>query len=300
MIEQTQATGSPIGVVGLGNIGRGVAAALHRTGLKYLAYDVNPAAASAIEPTPRLAATPREVASECALVGICVFDEDQVRDVLFGADGLLAAGRDGLAVVVISTINPDAVPDIAEKAAQQGARVIDAGVTPGFALPSGQAVSFVGGAAEDVERARPLLSAYSSNVLHVGPLGTGMAAKVARNVATYCIWRAMYEAARIAETAGVHLDQLLEGIGVGDSRSASRPGGAPGIVLDRRGTSDQAAPGDPKIEWLRFLNSTMKKDLTAADQFAHRLGLDLPVLAYTRQHTAETIGLPESLQTDRY
>ena len=147
--------------------------------------------------------------------------------------------------------------------------VVDAGVTPGFALPSGQAVSFVGGAAEDVERARPLLSAYSSNVLHVGPLGTGMAAKVARNVATYCIWRAMYEAARIAETAGVHLDQLLEGIGVGDSRSASRPGGAPGIVLDRRGTSDQAAPGDPKIEWLRFLNSTMKKDLTAADQFAH-------------------------------
>ena len=76
--------------------------------------------------------------------------------------------------------------------------------------------------------------------------------------------------------------------------------GAPGIVLDRRGTSDQAAPGDPKIEWLRFLNSTMKKDLMAADQFAHRLGLDLPMLAYTSQHTAETIGLPDDLQTNRY
>jgi 3-hydroxyisobutyrate dehydrogenase-like beta-hydroxyacid dehydrogenase len=233
-------------------------------------------------------------------VGVSVFDEAQVRDVLFGADGVLAAGRDDLTVVVISTINPAAVRDIGEQVAARGARIVDAGVTPGFALPAGEAVSFVGGAAEDVERARPLLSSYSSHVLHVGPLGTGMTAKIARNVATYCIWRAMYEAARIAETGGVALAQLLEGIGVGDSRSAGRPGGAAGIVLDRRGTSAEAGEHDPQLEWLRFLNSTMKKDLVAADEFARGLDLDLPVLGYTSRHTAETIGLPEHLQTDRY
>jgi 3-hydroxyisobutyrate dehydrogenase-like beta-hydroxyacid dehydrogenase len=90
-------------VVGLGNIGRGMAAALNRVGHPYIAYDVNPAAADAIEPAPRMAATLRDLASECPLVGVCVFDEGQVRDVLFGVDGLLAAGRDDLTVTLRST-----------------------------------------------------------------------------------------------------------------------------------------------------------------------------------------------------
>jgi 3-hydroxyisobutyrate dehydrogenase-like beta-hydroxyacid dehydrogenase len=215
--------------------------------------------------------------------------------VITGPEGLLSAGEADLVIVVISTISVDAVRALAADVAAVGSVLIDAGVTPGSALASGEAVSFVGGPADAVERAHRLLSAYSGEILHVGDVGTGMAAKIARNLTTYATWRVFYEAGAMAERAGVDLTQLLQGIGTANNLFSTHLGGAGGALLARRVTTDEVRPDDDAVGYLQFLDATMRKDLLAATQLATDLGLDLPVLDVTLRTTAATLGLPDGL-----
>ena len=75
----------------------------------------------------------------------------------------------------------------------------------------------VGGDADVVERVRPVLDAFSSLVVHMGPLGTGLAAKLARNLVQYGSWLAAYEAQVLAEAAGIELAKLAQVIRASDA-----------------------------------------------------------------------------------
>ena len=164
------------GVVGLGRMGSPMARCIAQAGIPTTVYDVRADAVRDAESHGAHGAeSAAEVARACDVLCIVVLDLPQVEAVLFGRDGVIAGAHDGLVVCVCSTIPDDAVADLAARAAQQGVALIDSGVAggpPHTELAS--LVTMVGGPEATLERARPVLDAFSAEVVHAGALGAGM------------------------------------------------------------------------------------------------------------------------------
>jgi 3-hydroxyisobutyrate dehydrogenase-like beta-hydroxyacid dehydrogenase len=280
-----------VGIIGLGSMGRALATCLLRAGRSLTVYDIRPESADDLLGDTPMASSPRQVAEEADVVLIIVVDEAQVRDVLWGPDGLMEAARADLSVLVISTIGIPAVLDIADRAARAGVTLIDCGVTGGEVAAEKGVVSMVGGDNGAVERVRSVLDDFSSHVFHMGPLGAGMTAKLARNVITYCSWHVVYQAGLLAERNGVDLAVLSEVI-------ESSYQGAGGLTVPwRRGT---VAPMDPAAEnfdprqFQRLAGAVglLRKDLTAAEDLAEALQVDLSVAPPTRADAERIFGVP--------
>lgn len=99
--------------------------------------------------------------------------------------------------------------------------VLDCGVTPGDQAAHNGMVAMVGGDDDSVRRAMPVLADFAKKVVHCGPLGAGMATKIARNVLTYGSWRAAHEAAALAEAAGVDPRVLIDVVEEADPTGAT-------------------------------------------------------------------------------
>jgi 3-hydroxyisobutyrate dehydrogenase-like beta-hydroxyacid dehydrogenase len=112
-------------------------------------------------------------------VGICVWDESDVDEVLLGENGVLAGMRPGGVVAVHSTIGPAACRRLARDAADREISLLDAAVSAGADLP--KVLVMVGGDAHVVDEVRPVLEAFGSPVVHLGPIGSGQVAKLVNN-----------------------------------------------------------------------------------------------------------------------
>ena len=198
------------GVIGLGMIGGGVAVSLARRGRQPIVYDIRPEAADGLDGVPRPVASSAEVGRHADVVFVAVVDAEQARGVVLGEAGLLEGAHPGLVIVLLSTVAVPVVHELARAAAASGVDFIDCGVTPGDKAATNGMVAIVGGDDAVVQRAMPVLSDFAKHVVHCGPLGSGMATKIARNVVTYASWRAVFEATRLAELSGVSPDKLAE------------------------------------------------------------------------------------------
>lgn len=126
-------------------------------------------------------AEPAAVCAAAEAVMICVFTDEQVREICL-ADGVVAAMPTGSALVLHTTGSPRTVEDIAERASPRGVELLDAPVSGGpHDAAAGALTLFVGGADHAVARVRPALSCYGDPVLHVGPLGAGQKVKLVNN-----------------------------------------------------------------------------------------------------------------------
>ena len=122
-----------------------------------------------------------EVTATADVVVICVFTDEQVRQICL-EDGLLATMPPGSALVVHTTGSPHTVETIAVRAAPHDVDVVDAPVSGGpHNAAAGALTLFVGGAEEAVARVRPVLGCYGDPILHVGPLGAGQKVKLINN-----------------------------------------------------------------------------------------------------------------------
>lgn len=196
-----------MGYIGLGNIGLPMAERLLGPDYDLTVFDVDEAAVKGFAGRARIASSVADVGRSAALVGICVRDDADVRQVV---TALLATMRSGL-VAIHSTVRPSTVTALAEQAAAQGVTVIDAAVTGGAeGARNGRLTCMVGGEAAAIERARPLLSAYCSNIVHAGAAGQGMALKIVNNLVTYVELLAGVEAYRLAAAAGLDARLLSE------------------------------------------------------------------------------------------
>lgn len=202
------------GVVGLGAIGGSVVRMLDRRGRQVTAYDVHADAITAVPAQP--ADSPADIARASDVVVIAVVTADQVRDAMFGPDGIMTAARRGLVVVILSTIDVASVRDIARRAAEHEVHVLDCGVTMGERAAARGLVGFLGGPDDVVARTLPVLESFGERIVHCGPLGAGMTAKIARNVITYGTWTVVDDAVRLAEAGGVDPRALLEAIHTSD------------------------------------------------------------------------------------
>jgi 3-hydroxyisobutyrate dehydrogenase-like beta-hydroxyacid dehydrogenase len=207
-----------IGFIGLGLMGHGMAKNLVTKGFP-LTVKVNRdrsrlediVAAGAKEAT-----TNTEVGSNSDVVIICVGGSPQVEDIVFGADGLLGAAREGLLVVDTSTAEPGSTAKIREALAARGTTFVDAPLarTPKEA-EEGRLNSMVGADEATFERVKPVLAAFCENIFHVGPPGAGHTLKLVNNFMALTIAASIAEAFAVASKANVRLDKLFEVVSQG-------------------------------------------------------------------------------------
>lgn len=224
-----------VGFLGLGPMGLPMAHALADAGLEVVAWNRTGAKVDALRelsPAVRPGATPRDVAQEASVVFTMLPDLPQVRAQLDGPDGLRAgwarrAGRGGSLtggsltggsplLVVMGTVSPVSLAELAEELGEDGIHVVDAPVSGGPPGAQERRLSImVGGDQADVTRIRPALEAMGSTIRHMGALGTGQLTKACNQAVVGGTLVALGEAVRLARAGGLDLATVLEVLGGG-------------------------------------------------------------------------------------
>ena len=274
-----------VGFVGLGNMGGAMAVNVANAGHDVAVFDVRTDAADAVvarAPSMRVAGSLADVADGAEVVGVVVVDDQQVEAVTLGADGLLAHVGEGGVVAVHSTVHPRTVHRVAAAAsdAARGVDVLDAPVSGGVqGARDATLCVMVGGDVAAFERARPVFECEGDLVLHLGGVGTGLAAKLARNLVGYVELLGAAEGRRLAAVAGVDLDVL--------TRILEHTGTLSPMMRDFAGTRGGHSVYAENLEPLVAIG---RKDMQVTLEYAQELGLDLDVSAATAAHIAEAFG----------
>lgn len=276
-----------VGFIGLGNIGAPMARRLLDVPGGLVVHDVSAdATAPFASAGAKVASSPAELATDVGVVCVVVQNEQQVRDVLIGDDGLLAGATAGLVVAVHSTISAEGAESLAEEAAQHGVAVVDAPVSGGaMGAADGTLAVMVGGADDAIERCRPVFERFATLVAHMGPAGAGTRTKIARNLITFASYAVAGEAQRLADTAGLDLGLLGEVV-----RHSDRVTGGPGAVMLRR-SSQPMDDHDGLRPIFEHTASLGLKDLQLAAELGHELGVDTPFAGLAATWLRSALGL---------
>ena len=260
-----------IGFIGLGIMGRGMAASLLRAGHDVVVHNRGRDAEAALAAAgARRAATPAELGGMAQVVMLCLSDTAAVEAVLFGPQGLASTLPAGSQVIDTSTISPSATRDHARRLAVQGVALLDAPVSGGQqAAEQGALSCMVGAAQADFDACLPYLQAIASRVVRVGGSGAGQVAKACNQVAVSAVMLGVAEAFSLARASGVDPAAVREALLGGAARST---------ILEKnalRLLQDDYQPG--------FRAGLMRKDLRLALDAARDAGACLPVAATTLQ-----------------
>jgi 3-hydroxyisobutyrate dehydrogenase-like beta-hydroxyacid dehydrogenase len=280
--------GGAVGFIGLGQMGGPMAARLAGWPGGLIVHDTRPEAVAPLaDAGARAAGSVAEVAAGAGIVSVMVRDDDQVRDVVRAAAA--AAGRPVI-IAVHATIGPDTAADLAAEVAGTGVEVVDAPVSGGFmGAQSGRLAVMVGGSRAAYERCREPFGCWADLIVHMGPVGTGTRAKLARNLLHFAAFTAAAEAQRLAEAAGIELRKLARVVRHSDAVT----GGAGAIML--RPTTAPLDRDDPLREILEHVRALGEKDLSLALELGAGLGVDLPMARLALGGFAAGLGLPGGL-----
>jgi 2-hydroxy-3-oxopropionate reductase len=265
--------GAPIGFIGLGIMGKPMARNLAKAGYDLVVYnrsrdDVDTLLAEGDE--FQAAGSPREVAERTKAVITMLPDSPDVRDVVFGETGLLAALGNGHLLIDMSTIAPATAVEVDAALRERGARALDAPVSGGDkGAIAGTLSIMVGGDAEDFNRATPLFEAMGKTIVHVGGAGAGQIVKACNQVVVAINYAAVSEALVLGAKAGVDPDKIVQVLSGG--LAASR-------VLELKGPTMVAHQFEPG-----FRVDLHRKDLGIARSTATENSAPLPVTAVVSQ-----------------
>ena len=206
-----------VGVIGLGNMGRGIAKNISKAGNELLVWDVSEEARNAFAETGRIA-TPAEMATVANVVIFVVPGSEQIDGML---DDMLGAAGPDLILWDFTTSDPVYTKRLAARAAKAGIPYMDAGMTGGGAkgADDGTMTLMIGGDTDVLERSRPVLEACAGKLIHLGPSGAGHTMKVVHNLITHTNFLACSEAGRLAEAAGIELADMIKVFNAGNARS---------------------------------------------------------------------------------
>ena len=195
---------------------------LARSGHDVTVYNRTAAKAEAwcLEYEGQIAATPGIAAQNAELVFSCVGNDDDVREVLLGPDGVLASIPDGSIVVDHTTASASVAREVSALAAERSIGFLDAPVSGGQAgAENGQLTVMVGGAAGDFERALPVIDCYAKAITHIGPVGSGQLAKMVNQICIAGIVQGLAEGLHFAKKAGLDPALVIESISKGAAQS---------------------------------------------------------------------------------
>lgn len=206
---------SKLGFIGLGMMGDPMAQNLLKKGFNLMVYDIRKEAMEKVTALgAKIAESPSQLAC-CDVVFIIVNTSSQVEDVLLGDRGVFEGVRDNqiLKVVVMSTISPVVVKEIASITASKNLTIIDAPVSGApVGAQRGTLTFMVGGPADIVEYIRPYLQAMGKQIFHVGPLGSGLAMKLVNNMLSITSLVVFPEALKIGLKTGLDIRTMVETI----------------------------------------------------------------------------------------
>ena len=278
--EYAATAATPVAFLGLGVMGHPMAGHLARAGHAVTVYNRNATKAQAWvqefadSRAPRHAATPREAAQGAQIVFCCVGNDDDLRSVVYGANGALAGMAPGSVLVDHTTASANVAREIHDAAKNLGIHFIDAPVSGGQAgAQNGLLTVMCGGDAEVFERVKPAAMAFSRAFTHMGAPGAGQLTKMVNQICIAGLVQGLSEAIAFGQRAGLDMDLVLDVIGKGAAQSWQ---------LDNRGktmAADQFNFGFA-VDWMR-------KDLGLVLDEAKRNGARLPVTALVDQFYAD-------------
>lgn len=270
-----------IGFIGLGIMGRGMAANILRAGFPLTVWNRTPERTAPLAAAgAQVAANPAALAAVSDIVITCVSDTPDVEEVILGPQGVIHGARPGSLVIDMSTISPEATRRIAAALAERGVDMLDAPVSGGSeGAAKGTLSIMVGGKAEALQRALPVLQAMGQRITHVGDHGAGQTVKLVNQVIVVGNCLAMCEGLLLAQAGGVDLHKALEAVSAGAAGS---------WMLSQRGPQILARDWRPG-----FTVALQQKDLRLVLEAADQLGVPLPgtALIFQLYRTLEAKGL---------
>ncbi len=270
--------GRIVGFIGLGLMGRPMAANLHAAGATLVIP--RRAAASMADLGPdriEILETPAAIAKTADIVILMLASADAMVEVCLGTDGLADAATPNTIVMDMGTTDAATTASIAARLQEVGAAFVDAPVSGGrIGATKGRLTIFVGtDSAKDHERVAPLLAVMGENVTVMGKVGTGQAAKVVNQLISFSAQVTVAEAMALARRSGLELDTLIP---------ALAGGAADSVVLQILG------PRMAAEDWsITAHMSLAEKDLGIVLDAAEAHGLDLKVAAAARERWADAI-----------
>jgi 3-hydroxyisobutyrate dehydrogenase len=172
-------------------------------------YDSAPGALRSFDGKARLGTSIADVGRNAEVVGVCVRDDNQVREVVEGDHGLLSVMPANSVIAVHSTVRPQTILDLAARGAARKVTLIDAAVSRTVMGGDGPfVVTMTGGEESVTKRIGTVLEKFSTDILHVGPLGSAMVLKITNNLVSWMSIVIARQAYDLARAGGVEADKL--------------------------------------------------------------------------------------------
>ncbi|MEP3045678.1 MAG: NAD(P)-dependent oxidoreductase [Roseibium sp.] len=268
------------GVIGLGDMGSGLAKNLLKSGFKTYGLDLDPVRMNAFEQMGGVPASDvADIARNADAVFVMVMNGDQAKSVILGPDGLIENMAEGSAVVLSATIKPREAREIGGLVAGSGVYLIDSPVSGGFPGAQNGTLTMMAAAPDAVlDSFAPVMEAVSANIHRVGTApGDGQTVKACLQSLIGAQFAATFEAAALAAKAGVSGQVLLEVFST-SSAGCGVVNNALEKIIDRQfeGTGSHI--------------NTMHKDLTISMNLGEELGVPLHTAASAMQifHAGKT------------
>lgn len=264
-----------IAFIGLGVMGFPMAGHLAAAGHRVVVYNRTEAKADAWvnRHGGEAAPTPAAAARRAEFVFACVGNDDDLRQVMVGDEGVLAGAGPGTIVVDHTTASAKVARELASAAVERSLQFLDAPVSGGQAgAENGALTVMVGGEAEPFAKAEPVIGAYARAVTLMGPSGSGQLTKMVNQVCIGGLVQALAEALAFAERAGLDAGRAVEVISKGAAQSWQMENRAPTMLEDRFDFGFA-------VDWMR-------KDFAIVLDEARSNGASLPVTAIVDQFYA--------------
>ena len=258
-------TKEKVGIVGIGRMGLAMLKHVVKNGYDTIACDVNAKQlAKAKKAGAAIAKTPAEVGKFASFVIIGVGYDNEVKEVVLGKNGLLTTLKTGSIIAVSSTVSPDTVQMLDEKARAKGCDVLDAPICRGrFFADAGTLLALVGGRKDVVARGRKVYSTFSSDIAHLGDVGHGQVGKAMNNLLLWINGIALIEVGRLAESTGIDLMTLRDALQISSGKTQA---------LD---------------DWDQISFTWALKDMQIVSQMADKANLSLPITGAIRELVKE-------------
>jgi 3-hydroxyisobutyrate dehydrogenase len=252
--------------IGLGVMGHPMAGHLQAAGHATTVYNRTSAKADSwvAEHGGTSAATPREAATGAEAVMVCVGNDDDLRSVIFGDDGVLAGMASGSTLIDHTTASAEVAREIRAAADELGVGFIDAPVSGGQAGAQNGQLSVMCGGDDDVfARVDPLMQSYAKATVLVGGTGAGQLTKMVNQICIGGLIQGLSEALDFSRRAGLDIEKVLSAISQGASGSWQMENRA-------RTMTDRHFDHGFALDWMR-------KDFGIVFDEAERIGAHLPI-----------------------
>lgn len=266
--------------IGLGVMGYPMAGHLQQAGYDVCVYNRTASKAEAWcdEHGGRAASTPAAAALDAEVVFMCVGNDDDVRSVVYGNDGVLATLQAGAILVDHTTASADLARELGENCAKQSVEFVDAPVSGGQAgAENAKLTIMMGGDASTVEKIQPMLDVMSHHSGLQGPVGSGQLAKMVNQICIAGVLAGLSEGLAFGKQAGLNPEALVAAISAGSAGS-----------WQMQNRSHTMWNGEYDFG---FAVDWMRKDLAIAMNEARKNGASLPVTGVIDQLYAEVQAL---------